>query len=70
MKIILELDVSIDSKFGDELHEDQIKTEILNHFVEFLTNPEPDIEFKTISVPSSKCWDCYTYITLESVSIQ
>lgn len=70
MKLILELDVSIDSKFGDQLTENQIKKEIMDHFDEFLTNPEPTIAFKTIDVASSKCWDCYTYITLESVSIQ
>lgn len=70
MKILLELDISIDSTFGDELNNTQIKDEINQYFSNLLSEPEEEFsDFGHINVPSSKCWDCYSHISIKQIIV-
>lgn len=70
MKILLELDISIDSSLGDELNGAQLKGEINRYFSKLLSKPEEEFsEFGHIDVPSDRCWDCYSHISFNHVVV-
>jgi len=71
MKIQVEIDFDVNFEYGDDLTDKRVKEEIIEHLEWFRESELDDLigTMGKISIPSTKCWDCYSYITLNSFKL-